>query len=361
MKLNEHQIKLFEDITQLNGVSGQEDEVRNYLKEAYKKLGYEITFDNLGSIIAFKKSKRPNAKRVFVVGHMDEVGFLVSNILENGLIKANAIGGLNSETLLSSRILLKNDEGEYFNGTIVALPPHLLKGAGNEKTPLSNMLFDFGFKSKQEVLDAHIHIGNMMVMEGKMSLLNKGERILTKAIDDRYGIVLGLEVLEYFKDKELDYDLYVGGSVQEEVGCRGALTSAYTVNPDLAIILDCSPARDSNGDTSALGQLGKGVLIRFMDGNMLAFKELLDLQIASAKKANVNYQYFDSPGGTDAGNIHKLNNGILTLTHCICARSIHTNSSIFDASDYLSARNSLLVLLKDLNDEAITKLQEVRK
>lgn len=361
MKLNKHQLQLFEDLTQLNGVAGQENEVAKYLKKAYLSLGCEILTDNLGSIIALKKSKNPNAKRVFVVGHMDEVGFMVLQVLSNGLIKANPIGGHNSETLLSSRVLLKTKKGDYLKGAIVALPPHLMKNAGNEKTKIADMLFDFGFTSKEEAFAAGVYIGAMMVIEGKMEVLHNEERILTKAVDDRYGLVIGLEMLEALKDIELDYDLYVGGSVQEEVGCRGGQTSAYLVDPDLAIVVDCSPARDTSGDTSALGQLGEGVLIRFMDGNMIAFPELLDFQVECAKEANVKYQYFDSPGGTDAGNIHKLRDGVLTLTHCICARSIHTNSTIFDANDYLSARDSLLVILKKLNTKVIDDLKGVRK
>lgn len=361
MKLNEHQLQLFEDLTQLNGVAGQENEIAKYLKNAYQNLGYEIMYDNLGSIIAHKPSKNSYAKKVFVVGHMDEVGFMVLKILDNGLIKVNPIGGHNSETLLSSRVLLKTKNGNYLKGTIVALPPHLLKNASNEKTAICDMLFDFGFTSKEEALNNGVYIGAMIVVEGKMEVLLNGERILTKAVDDRYGLVIGLEMLEELKNVELDYDLYIGGSVQEEVGCRGGMTSGYLVNPDLAIVVDCSPSRDTSGDSNAIGKLGEGVLIRFMDGNMIAFKELLDFQIACAEEAQVKYQYFDSPGGTDAGSIHKLREGVLTLTHCICARSIHTNSTIFDANDYLSARNSLLVMLKKLNSQVIDELKGARK
>ncbi len=360
MKLNEHQLKLFEDLTQLNGIAGQEDEIRNYLKKAYTELGYELMFDNLGSVIAVKRSKNKKAKKVFLVAHMDEVGFMVSNILPNGMLKANAVGGLNSETLLSSRVLLKTKDGNYLKGAISALPPHLLKGTEMAKTEIANMLFDFGFTSKEEAIENGVYLGAMMVIEGKMEILNEN-RILTKAVDDRYGLVLGLEVLETLKNVDLEFDLFVGGSVQEEVGCRGGMTSGYLINPDLAIVLDCSPARDTSGDNMALGQLGQGLLVRFMDGNMIAFKELLDFQMKCCKEAGVKYQYFDSPGGTDAGNIHKLREGILTLTHCICARGIHTCSTIFDTNDYLAARDSLLTILRHLNTKEFDFLLGARK
>ena len=112
MKLNEHQLKLFEDLTQLNGIAGQEDEIRNYLKKAYTELGYELMFDNLGSVIAVKRSKNKKAKKVFLVAHMDEVGFMVSNILPNGMLKANAVGGLNSDFCFTTSFAKRNGNGK---------------------------------------------------------------------------------------------------------------------------------------------------------------------------------------------------------------------------------------------------------
>lgn len=361
MRLNEHQRELFKELTELNGISGMENEVAAYLKRKYEELGYSLLFDNLGSIFALKKSKVKDAPKVMVVAHMDEVGFMVINIEENGMIKAQPIGGINEETLLSSRVLLKKRDGSYLNGAIGAIPPHLLKNAGNEKTKVKDMLFDFGFTSREDAIDNGAYIGAMMVLEGKFCELNDGKRILAKAIDDRYGLVLGLEILELFKDRDLPFDLYVGGSVQEEVGCRGALTSSHLIKPDLAIVLDCSPARDSSGNKNELGQLGQGVLIRFVDGSMIAFKELLDMQVDACIKSNVPYQYFNSPGGTDAGNIHKNLDGILTLTHCICARSIHTPSTIFDVTDYFAARESLIYMLEHFDSVQLESLKKVRQ
>lgn len=355
MKLNAHQKKLFKTLTELNGVSGLENEIAAFLKKKYIELGYEVIYDNLGSIFAYKKSKVDNPKKVMVVGHMDEVGFMAINILDNGMIKLQPIGGLNDETLLSTRIKMKTKDGKYLKGTINALPPHLLKNSGNEKTNINNMLADFGFKSKEDALNRGAYLGAMIVFDSQFEELCNN-RYLAKAIDDRYGIVLGLQMLEQLKDVNLPYDLYVGGSVQEEVGCRGALTSSHLLSPDLAIVLDCSPARDSL-PSNELGQLGKGVLIRYVDGSMIAFKELLELQIDACKKAHVPYQYFDSPGGTDAGSIHKNLDGIPTLTHCICARSIHTASSVFDGVDYISAYKSLLYLLNHLDENKIMELK----
>lgn len=358
MSLNKHSLELLETLTQLNGVAGHEKEVRDYLKETFAKLGFETIKDNLGSIFAVKKSKNPNAKKVLVVGHMDEVGFLVVGITGNGMIKAYPVGGLNEQTLLSSRVLLKGDQG-YLYGSIGSIPPHLMSAADRERpTKLDSMLFDFGFKTKEEAEEAGVTIGNFMVIEGKFATLNNGERLLAKAFDDRLGLAVGIEALEAIKDEELDYDLYIGGSVQEEVGCRGAATSSTLIKPDLTFVIDVSPARDSTGNPSELGQLGEGVLLRVIDGSMVAFPKLIKFQKEMAKEAGIKVQYFTSPGGTDAGIIHKNYEGILTLTQCVCARSIHTSSTTLDANDYAACRDLTIYMLKNLTSEKITNLQE---
>lgn len=355
--LSKHQLHLFKTLTELYAISGLENEVASFLKTTYEKLGYPIITDQMGSIFAYKKSKTLNAKKVMIVGHMDEVGFIVHSILDNGMVKAHPIGGINEQTLLSSRVVLKGKKG-YLKGCIGAIPPHLMTKQDLERpTQMKDMLFDFGMTSKQEAEEAGIFMGAMMVVEGKFEVLNGGKRLLGKAFDDRYGIVLGIEILEALKDVELPYDLYVGGSVQEEVGCRGAFTSSYKIHPDLAIVLDCSPAKDATGDTSELGVLGNGVLYRVMDRTMIAFPEWIEFQQKCVKKSHAKGQYYISPGGTDAGSIHKQFDGIPTLTHCLVARNIHTCSTILDAEDYLSSKKSLLYMLKHMDMDLLSCLR----
>lgn len=357
MKLTRHQLTLFRTISELNGVSGQENEIAAYLKKNYEDLGYPIITDQLGSIFAYKKSKNPDAKKVMVVAHMDEVGFIVQGILDNGMVRVFPIGGINEQTLLSNRVLLKGRKG-YLKGCIGSIPPHLLTKADQEKpTQIKDMLFDFGMTSKEEAIEKGIYVGAMIVSEGNFEVLNDGKRLLGKAFDDRYGIILGIEILEALKEEELPFDLYVGGSVQEEVGCRGAFTCSYAIHPDLAIVLDCSPAKDASGNKNELGQLGEGVLFRVMDRTMIAYPELIALQQEAVKKAKVKGQFYISPGGTDAGSIHKQFDGIPTLTHCLVARNIHTCSTILDVEDYLSAKKSLLYFLRHVDMQHVSSLR----
>jgi len=358
MKTN---IGYLKDLTQLNGVSGHENEVARYLKQAYEKRGLPIVTDNLGSIFALKKSKVEHPFKVMVAGHMDEVGFIALEILDHGIIKATAVGGLNPLSLTSQRVLMKLRNGAYIEGTIDATPPHLLKDTEVKVPEVKDLLFDFGFASKQAALKAGVYPGSMIVAKGPFVKLANGKRYMSKAFDNRYGLALGLELLDEIQNVELPFDLYVGGTVQEEVGLRGATTASYRISPDVAIVLDCSPARDSTGDKSQWGQLGGGVLLRFVDGSMIAYKPLLEFQEACAKAAGVKTQYFDSLGGTDAGAIHKNKDGVLTVTHCICARSIHTNSSIIDISDYKGAKKALVTMLTRLDEKKLIELRSERQ
>lgn len=353
MNFTKQEVSLFKKVCELNAISGMENEVAKFLKAEYESLGYKIVYDNLGSIFAFKPSKVKNAPRVMIDGHMDEIGLMCIGINKDGTIKATSIGGLYGDTFVAARVLLKTKSGELIEGCTDTYLPH----NENEQEP-TKFVYDFGFANEEEANKAGVYVGAMMVAKGDLVVMNNGKRLMAKAFDDRYGIVLGLETLKAVRDIELPYDLYIGGTVQEEVGLRGAQTSESKIKPDLSIVLDCSPARDIGKDQ---GQLGGGVLLRYIDGSMIAFPELLDFQQSICKKINVKSQYFQSPGGTNAGTIHKSEGGVLTLTHCICSRNIHSQSSIIDASDYHAAKESLLAMLKEINLEQINKFKEARR
>lgn len=343
--LSKQQLRWFEEITQIDGVSGHEKNVAHYLKTEYEKMDYDVLYDQLGSITAFKKSKKENAPKVMLLGHMDEVGFLVKDITETGVLKLHPVGGWFSQTLLAHRVNVTNRYGEVFKGTIGSIPPHMLSAADRAKPmEIAQMAVDVGAQDKEEVLSWKIQVGDMVVVDGPFEKLNE-KRLLAKAFDNRYGCVMGLDILNSLKDKDLPFDLYVGASVQEEVGLRGATTITNMINPDYAIVLDCSPANDAL-DKNAQGKLGAGVLIRMMDGSMIANKDLIHELVDVCVENDIKHQYYFSNGGTDAGAVHKSNMGVPTVTACIVARNIHTSSSILDVEDYLAAKKSILKLLE---------------
>jgi glutamyl aminopeptidase len=354
--LTKYETSLFKLFSEMNGISGVEDELSQYLYKHFKSLNLPIVTDNLGSIFAYKASKVKNAKKVMIIGHMDEIGFIVTEIKENGMIKLSGVGGINPLTLTSQRLKLKTKQKTYILGAIDATPPHLLKGVSLGVPTVESLFADFGFTSKEEAVLQGVYLGAMVTFDAPFQVLNKGKRILGKAFDNRYSLVMILSLLKTLLDKELPYDLYLGATVQEEVGTRGAITSTYKIKPDFAIVLDCSPARDSSGDKNELGQLGGGLLLRYIDASMIARPTLLAYQEKMAKKAKVKTQYYQSPGGTDAGAVHKQQEGVMTLTHCIVARSIHSPSTILDSEDFLSSKKTLLAILKDLNSDRLNVL-----
>lgn len=350
----EQLLKHLEVLTQLPGIPNHEEQVSAYMREQLTPYADEIICDALGSIFAVKKSKTKNAKKVMVAGHMDEVGFIVKDINSVGSIKIAAAGGWWSQVLMASPVTLYTQDGNSFKGCIGSIAPHLLtEEKRNSVIEIEDLLVDIGLTSKQEALDLNIQVGDMIVLDGKYQPLANGKRIMAKALDNRYGCAMALTILEALKDVELDYDLYIGATVQEEVGLRGATTAASKIDPDVAIIFDCSPANDADGTADVLGKLGEGVLLRFADRSMLPNRCFLNRLKQTCINHNLPYQYYLSLGGTDAGAIHKTNAGVPTLSLCIVARNIHTNHSILDVNDLESASNAAYALLNEFNSQAI--------
>ena len=258
MTLSTKTLTLMESLTQAFGIPGDEAEVSRIMKQHLEPLADELIYDNLGSIFALKRSKNPHAKTLMIAGHMDEVGFLVNAINAQGCLSLNPVGGWWNQTLLGQRVLVKTKSGKKIKGTIGSIPPHLLTDKErNAPMDIKNMLVDIGQSSKAEVLALGIGVGSPVVLEGAFEVLENGKRLLSKAWDNRYGCIMGIELLEALKDTELDVNLVVGATVQEEVGLRGAQTATYKVKPDAAIVFDCSPANDASGDKEAHGQPGQ--------------------------------------------------------------------------------------------------------
>ena len=351
----EKALKYLEELTQLYGISGHEQAVRSYLKEKYEFLADEVKIDNLGSLAAIKKSKNPEAKTIMLLGHMDEIGFIVNYITNQGLLKLRPVGGWNPNNILGHRAVLVTDDQSVFRGTIGSVPPHLLTPEQRNQAPkIDDMLLDLGFTSKAEISEAGIKIGHQVLLDGPFVQLSE-HRILAKAFDNRFGCAIGLLLLESFKDVDLPFHLVVGASVQEEVGLRGAQTITNLMKPDMAVIFDCSPANDLTSN-APLGQLGEGALVRVMDGSFIAHRKFINYYEHILQTHDLKHQYFLSSGGTDAGAVHKSLDGVTTLTACICGRYIHTNSTIIDLRDVESVYLGMKYLLESLNKDKIEEI-----
>lgn len=341
-------LNILKELTSLFGPSGHEEDVASYLINKYQELNLLTLKDSFGNVYGLKKSKKDTQRRVLLLAHMDEVGFMVNQILDNGTVKVSPLGGFNSETILSSRAILKKRNGEFLYGCALALSPHLLGNKVNEKSSIDDMCFDFGFICKKEA-EEEITIGDPIVLEGQFSLIGNNKRVISKALDDRMGLAMCIEAYKLLS-QDLPYDLYLGGSCQEEVGHRGVKTCIDFIKPDFVIVIDCSPSVENEN-----GSLNKGVLLRVLDRSMVARKDLIAFQRDCLEKNNIPYQYYIGKGGTDAGDVHLQ--GVPTLTYCLCARAIHTPSSVLDIEDFQNAIIGLKYILESLKEDDIKRFR----
>ncbi|WP_462421026.1 M42 family metallopeptidase [Salinicoccus sp. Marseille-QA3877] len=356
MNLSQKTLDRMKTLTELHGAPGFEDLVREYLRKELEPLSDEIITDGLGGIFAVKKSGKTNAPKVMIAAHMDEVGFMVTELKENGLIKFVPLGGWSSDVLLSQKLKLRTRDDKEITGIVGSVPIHFRKGGKDKKTEIKDMLFDVGADSEDELREMGIEAGDSIVPDVQFEVMENDKKLLAKAWDNRYGCLIAIEVLETLKDIDLDCDLYVGANVQEEVGLRGAKVSSNLVKPDVAFVVDCSPANDMMGKKDDKGKIGGGTLLRIMDRTMILSRPMREYMIDIAEKNNIKYQYYTSPGGTDAGSIHVSNEGVISGVVGICARYIHTSHSIIDYNDYIEAHKFLSELVQGIDSETVKTL-----
>lgn len=355
--MNEQTSKLFQTLTELPGVAGNEHKVRQFMKEQLTKYADEVVQDKLGGIFGIKKSEI-DGPTVMVAGHMDEVGFMVTSITENGMLRFQTIGGWWSQVLLAQRVEIITDHGPVI-GVIGSIPPHLLDEAKRSKPmEIKNMLIDIGADDRADAKRIGIKPGQQIVPVCPYTPMSNSKKVLAKAWDNRYGCGLAIELLQELKDEKLPNLLYSGATVQEEVGLRGAQTAANLIKPDIFYALDASPANDMSGDKKEFGQLGKGALLRIFDRSMVTHRGMREFILDTAETHNIPYQYFVSQGGTDAGKVHISNEGVPSAVVGICSRYIHTSASIIHVDDYAAAKELLIKLVKASDKSTVDTIKQ---
>jgi len=337
-------LEMFKTLTELPAVPGNEYAVRNYMRDELKKYSDEVIQDNLGGIFGVKNGDE-NGPRIMVAGHMDEVGFMVSAITDNGMIRFQPLGGWWSQVLLAQRIEIITNDGPII-GVIGSIPPHLLSDEMRSKPmDIKNMLIDIGADDKADAIKIGIKPGQQIVPICPFTPMANDKKILAKAWDNRYGCGLSIELLKELHGKKLPNTLYSGATVMEEVGLRGAQVAATMIKPDLFFALDASPANDASGDKNEFGQLGGGTLLRILDRTMVTHRGMREFILDTAETNNIPYQYFISQGGTDAGRVHTANEGVPSAVIGICSRYIHTAASIIHTDDYAAAKELIIKLV----------------
>lgn len=347
--MQEQTFQLIKELTELQGISGHEGRVRDYMRQKMTPFVDEIHQSGLGNIFGIKKSNTEEAPRLMVAAHMDEVGFIVRSITDRGLFKVVPIGGWNPYTISAQRFTLQSKKGDIpvVSG---AVPPHLLRGDQNQtKVKADSILFDGGFTSKEEAEEYGVRSGDPIVPQVETIRTVNGKSIFSKAWDNRYGCAAVIETLQAINDEELPSTLIMGASVQEEVGLRGIRGGIHEFQPDVFIAVDCSPANDTEKVNPAEGELGQGFLLRIQDPGMITHKGLREFIEDTASTHKIPYQYFFSKGGTDACAAHVMNKGVPSAVIGVPARYIHGHQTLFTISDYQAAKEMLLQVVKSFD------------
>ncbi len=341
--MNQETLELFKTLTELQGAPGNEHLVRSFMRGELEKYADELIQDNLGGIFGVKKGTGP---RVMVAGHMDEVGFMVTQITDNGMLRFQPLGGWWNQVLLAQRVQIMTDNGPV-TGVIGSIPPHNLTDEQRKKPmEIKHMLIDIGADDRADAENIGIKPGQSILPICPFTPMANSKKILAKAWDNRYGCGLAIELLKELQGKEVPNELYAGATVQEEVGLRGARVAAHMIQPDIFYALDASPANDMSGDEKEFGQLGKGALLRIFDRTMITHRGMREFVLDTAESNDIPYQYFVSQGGTDAGRVHMANDGVPSAVIGICSRYIHTAASIIHIDDYAAAKELLVKLVK---------------
>jgi len=340
--------KLLKKLADAPGISGFEEDIRNLMMEELKKHSDEIEIDKMGNIIALKKGD-PKGDKIMLAAHMDEIGLMVRYIDEKGFIKFSKIGGINDQMLLNQTVEIYTDKG-IIMGVIGSKPPHKMKEAERKKIIGSeDMFIDIGALDKEDA-EKIVSIGDPIIFKHNFSEL-PNNLITAKALDNRVGCLVLLEVLKRVNSKA---NIYAVGTVQEEVGLKGAKTSAFKINPDMALALDVTIAGDHPGikEDEAPAKIGEGPAIILTDASgrgIITHPKVKKLLINAAQKKEIPHQVEVSDGGTtDATAIHLTREGIPAGVLSVATRYIHTPVSIVSLEDIENTIELLVAALEDI-------------
>jgi putative aminopeptidase FrvX len=351
-------LQLLKELAEAPGVPGQEEAVRRVMRRHLEPLG-EILTDNLGSVVGRKEGPAGGPK-IMVAGHLDEIGFMVTRITDEGYLKFQTLGGWWDQVMMAHRVEVFTREGPVI-GVIGSKPPHILEASERNKVvDKKTMFIDIGASSKTEAESWGVRPGDPVVPVGPFGQMRNPDLLMAKAWDNRFGCALAIELLRRLQGQEHPNTVFGVGTVQEEVGLRGATTTTHLIQPDIGIALDTGVAGDMPGVNvdDAAGKLGGGPVILLYDGSMIAHTGLRNLVIDVAAAEGLPLQFDKMPaGGTDGGRMHVFGNGVPTVVLGVAVRYIHTHTAIMHRRDFEQAAQLLVALVKRLDAETVRQLK----
>ncbi len=335
--------ELVKNLCDIDGISGAEDKVREYIIEQIKDH-CEYRVDARGNLICFKKGAKTPAKKIMLSAHMDEVGFVVTGIDNDGFLRFSTVGGIDSRVVIGKRVRLESGIP-----AVVGTKPIHMQSADEQNTPLkiSDMYLDIGAKNKEDALES-VNLGDTAAFFSNTVLFGN-DRIKAKALDNRAGCACLIQLLQ----QDAEYDYTACFTVCEECGKSGADNAAYSVQPDIAIVVECTTASDVHGvdQLNSVCTQGEGPCLSFMDNGCIYDKALFKQGLAIAKENNVPCQVKRAvAGGNDSAVIQRMGAGVRVMAVSMPGRYIHSASNVLKLADIDATTQLLGCLVKGLAD-----------
>lgn len=334
--------ELFKRLCNAFGPSSMEDEVRNIIIDEIKPYATSYRMDKTGNLIVFKKGKKERQSKLLFSAHMDEVGFMVRHIDEDGFIYFGTVGGLDRRVISGKRVVIGENR---IPGVISGKAIHIQKPEERGIVPPVEKLFiDIGSISREDTLK-YVKIGDLAVFKPNFERFGEN-KIKSKAIDDRFGCYMLCEMIK----QELEYDTYFAFVIMEEEGCRGAMNVAFSEKADQVVVVEGTTAGDIHGspDSGKACELGKGAVISFMDNGTVYSPEVLKKLISLCEGNNINYQIKNLvAGGNDASAYQRTYYPARVAAVSAPVRYIHSATSVADERDFEEIQKLLMLIASE--------------
>ena len=340
-------IESLRDICEVPGAPGFENRIRAFVLKEIDGLVDDISVDNMGNVVAIKKGL--NSKKVMAAAHMDEIGFVVTHITDEGFLKFHTLGGFDPKTLTAQRVIVHGKKDLL--GVLGTKPIHVMTPEEKNKAPkLSDYFIDLGMK-KEEV-EKVISIGDSITRE--RGLIEMGDCVNCKSLDNRVAVFILIEALKQMKNKEIPYDFYAVFTVQEEVGIRGAQVATLAINPDFGICIDTTIAFDTPGasDDEKITSLGSGTGIKIMDSRTICDQRMVGFMKETAEANAIKWQpEILTGGGTDTMGLQQFTaGGSIAGAISVPTRHIHQVIETCNKEDIEASINLLVSCVQGIGD-----------
>lgn len=351
--------KMMKQLTEVNGVSGFERQARRAMVELLEPLSDAVEQDRLGSIVG-RKEGQAGGPRILLAGHLDEIGWMVTAITEGGFLRVQPLGGWWTHVMLAQKVTVSTRKGDLV-GIFGSKPPHLIEADERSKTVrMDQMFLDIGARSRQEAEEMGVRPGDPITPQSDFFTMRDGELWAGKAIDNRAGCALAVEVLRRLQDTPHPNVVYAGATVQEEVGARGAYTVANLVQPDIAFALDVSASHDTPGleSIASSAKLDDGPMLFIYDAGLVGHEGLRNLILDTAEELNIPVQLGVTPqGGTDAARFHVNGTGCPSVAMGFAVRYIHSHVAVMSRKDFEQCADLVAEVIRRLDRAKVEELQ----